>query len=43
MDNDLSRYPVDMHVNRRMGETINKRNKYDLALSCIFSVVECLK
>jgi hypothetical protein len=38
----MSRYPVDMNVNGIMGENRKKRNKYDLALYCIFGVAKCI-
>jgi hypothetical protein len=34
MDNGLSRYPADRHVDGRMGETRKKSKKYDSTLSC---------
>jgi hypothetical protein len=43
MDNGISRYLVDRHVNGRMGETQKKSKKYDTTLSCQFSAAESLR
>jgi hypothetical protein len=42
MDNGLSRYPTDRHVDGIMGETLKKSKKYNSDLSGRFNVVECL-
>jgi hypothetical protein len=36
-------YHSDVYVKRRMGETREKGKEYNLTLSCIFDVVDCLK
>jgi hypothetical protein len=43
MENGLSKYPNDMHVGGKMGETQKKSKKCDLDLSCIFDAIECLR
>jgi hypothetical protein len=43
MDNGLSRYLADKHVDGRMGETRKKSKKYNSTLSCRFGTAKCLR
>ena len=41
-ENDLSRCPINRHVEKIMGETRKKSKKYDSSLSCRFGAAECI-